>query len=54
MNSATVKPDKKKYVAPRVNAIGLEEAKKLLLAQTAPEDQHAKDDLLDLLEQTSA
>jgi hypothetical protein len=54
MNSATVKPEKKKYIAPTVNAIGLEEAKIFLRAQTAPDDQHAKDDLLDLLEQTSA
>jgi hypothetical protein len=54
MTSATVEPEKKKYVAPRVNAIDLEEPKMLLLAQTAPDDQHAKDDFLDLLEQTSA
>jgi hypothetical protein len=52
MNSAKMEPQKKQYVAPRMNELDLEEAKVFLRDQTARDDQHAKD-LLDLLEQTS-
>ena len=52
MISASMVPQKKKYAAPRVNDLCLEEAKLVLLDQAARGDQNAKD-LLNSLKQTS-
>jgi len=52
MNSDLTKPRKKQYAPPRLNKLTSEKAK-TFLDEVAQGDQKAKDDLLNLLGQTS-
>ena len=53
MDSATLALRKKEYAAPKLQDLGVEEAKIFLLDEAAHGDEQAKE-LLNLLRQTSA
>lgn len=53
MNSVSVEQQKKKYAAPKLNDLTVEQAKEFLLDQAARGNQEAKD-FLASLRQTSA